>query len=143
MLESGYELVHTVTEYWDRPRKGIADFEGRPHFYDCEFDEAMDEWSDTYRLSPVPDDVLAPALEAGEISRRWEIAWHQGRPDARTVSVLAEDTERAEELRVVLEGRLRVDGWQFVRALGDFKRRDEPGTIGIGQRLFQVRWKRF
>jgi hypothetical protein len=39
-LQPGYECVFTVTDYYDGPRKGIANYNGRPHFYECVFDGA-------------------------------------------------------------------------------------------------------
>ena len=34
-LQPGYKEVFTVTDYYDGPRKGIANFKGLPHFYEC------------------------------------------------------------------------------------------------------------
>jgi hypothetical protein len=28
-----YETVHTMEDYYDGPREGFADVEGKPHFY--------------------------------------------------------------------------------------------------------------
>ena len=42
-LKLGFEEVFTVTEYYDGPRQGIANFTGKPHFYDCIFDEARQD----------------------------------------------------------------------------------------------------
>ena len=36
-LQPGYEEVFTVMDYYDGPRKGVANFRGQPHFYDCIF----------------------------------------------------------------------------------------------------------
>lgn len=38
-LKPGLEAVHTFTDHYDKPRKGIADFESWPHLYECIFDE--------------------------------------------------------------------------------------------------------
>jgi hypothetical protein len=34
-LKPGYERVFAVTDYHDGPRKGIANYQGEPHFYEC------------------------------------------------------------------------------------------------------------
>jgi len=41
VLEPEYERVYTMTDYYDGPRKGIADFEGRPHLYEAEWDDVQ------------------------------------------------------------------------------------------------------
>lgn len=33
-LKPGYERFYTVLDYYDGPRKGIADFQGKPHLYE-------------------------------------------------------------------------------------------------------------
>jgi hypothetical protein len=38
-VERPFEKVYTMTDYYDGPRRGIADFDGRPHFYDSEWDD--------------------------------------------------------------------------------------------------------
>ena len=38
-MVTGYELVHTISDYYDGPRSGIADFQDKAHFYQCVFDE--------------------------------------------------------------------------------------------------------
>jgi hypothetical protein len=42
MPEAGYERVHTMTDYYDGPRKGLANFEGMPHLYEAEWDDQAD-----------------------------------------------------------------------------------------------------
>ena len=49
-LKQGYERVHTVLDYYDGPRKGVADFEGQPHLYECIFDDANDNYSDSFQF---------------------------------------------------------------------------------------------
>ena len=33
-LEPGNEIVFTVTDYYDGPLNGIANFQSKPHFYE-------------------------------------------------------------------------------------------------------------
>jgi hypothetical protein len=73
----GYDEVFTVTEYYDGPCQGIANFRGRAHFYD--FDEAKDDDSNLYRLTPVGLRILDLAMEDWAILEMWESAFHTGR----------------------------------------------------------------
>ena len=67
MLESGWELVHTMTDYYDGPRKGIADFQGRPHLYESEWDHVVDDDLPAFRLSPIEPAVFSLAIESWRI----------------------------------------------------------------------------
>jgi len=45
-LEPGEEIVFTVNDYWDGPLKGIANFQGKPHFYERIVDSPSDDYAD-------------------------------------------------------------------------------------------------
>jgi hypothetical protein len=66
-LKPGYEEVFRVVDYYDGPRKGVANFRGKPHFYDCIFDEARDEYSDLYHLTPLSQYIFKLAKEDWDI----------------------------------------------------------------------------
>lgn len=82
---SGYETVFTVTDYYDGPRKGLANYQGKPHFYECVFDENRDEYSDQYRLTPVDEETFRLAMEDWEIWLKWETAFHAGKADINSI----------------------------------------------------------
>ena len=54
-LKAGYEHVFTVTDYYDGPRKGIANYHGQPHFYECIFDEEKVGYLELFRLTALAD----------------------------------------------------------------------------------------
>ena len=66
-LKPGFEAVFTVRVYYDGPRSGIANYQGKPHFYDCIFDEAKDDYSDEYWLTPIDSATFELAMEDWEI----------------------------------------------------------------------------
>lgn len=142
MLEPGYERVHTVTDYYDGPRKGIADFEGRPHLYESEWDDTGDEWDPLFKLSPVDPRLLALALESWAIWRRWETAFHEGRTTRDTHPALPEERSRSDELDEILDRELKTVAHGVVLARADFKSLDDPSWSGFGWRPLQVRWER-
>ena len=109
MSETEYETVHTVTDYWDGPRGGIADYNGKPYLYQSNFDDTADEWSDTFLLRSVDASVFAMALEDWEIWLRWERAFHEGRTTIETHPALPEDRQRHTELKTELDKHLTVD----------------------------------
>ena len=107
-LKPGYELVFTVTEYYDGPRQGIANFEGEPHFYDCVFDDALDDYSNLFRLTPITPAVFQLALEDWSIWERWELAFNTGKAVRDSHPALPEDRRRHEEI-MLLDSSLKTD----------------------------------
>jgi hypothetical protein len=142
VLKAGYERVHTVTDFYDGPRRGIADFEGRPHLYECEWDDAANNYAFTFRLSPVEPRLFDLALESWNIWRRWETALHEGRTTQDAHPALPEERSRSDELHGILERELMIDDSNHVRAAGDFDVADDPTWNGKGARPLQVRWTR-
>ena len=140
-MEPDHDRVYTVTDYWDGPRKGIADFEGRPHLYVSDWDDPADDYASTFRLSPVEHRVLALALEDWDIWLRWQTAFHKGRTTLETHPALPEDRARHDELREILERNLKIDERDYVRAHGDFKPL-EAESSGVGHGPLQVKWTR-
>jgi hypothetical protein len=73
-----YEKVHTIRDYHDGVRSGMADLNGAPHYFLCLLDDVADEYSDDYRLYPVSPQFMAKALRHWAIFRAWEANFHRG-----------------------------------------------------------------
>ena len=138
--ESDFETVYTVTDYYDGPRGGVADFQGSPHVHEWLFDEAVG-YLRVFQLSRIDDETFRLALEDWAICRRWERAFHAGLMTQETHPALPEDRPRHEQLSTVLAGRLGIDPDRAVLAKGDFQPRPaaEPQISGIMAEL-AVRW---
>ena len=139
-MAGSFEKVHTMTDYYDGPRRGIADFNGRPHFYDSEWDDLDDDYAFTFKLTPVPPEVFALALEAWAIWRRWETAFHDGQTTTETHPALPADRCRHDEISAILASRPVTDPTSRVRAHAEFRRAEEPSWNGRGWPPLQVRW---
>jgi hypothetical protein len=139
-LQPGYEAVFTVTDYYDGPRKGVANFRGQPHFYDCIFDDAKDEYSDLYRLTPLSQSIFELAKEDWAIWKRWEAAFHSGKATVESHPALPQDRARHEQIRAILDSVLTTNAAVCVTQHGSFER------FGSGEypkgviRPLQVRW---
>jgi hypothetical protein len=129
-MHNKQEIVHTVTDYYDGPRSGIADFHGKPHLYSSLWDEAADGWSDTVLLQPVDDETFRLAMEDWAIWCRWERALHNGQTTQETHPALPEERYRHDQLNAMLSQRLRVDPKLAIRMRGRFETRT-PGQPGI------------
>src|SRR2546421_2606235 len=138
---SGYETVFTVTDYYDGPRRGLANCQGKPHFYECVFDEGKDEYSDQYRLTPIDEKTFKLAMEDWEIWRRWEIAFHVGKADISSHPALPEDRSRHEELRSILDPILVTDPRRAITRIAKFDALKPPDLPKSVSRIVRVKWR--
>jgi hypothetical protein len=139
-LKPGYERVHTVLDYYDGPRKGVADFEGQPLLYDCISDEAKGNYSNAFLLMPIDTESFRSALEDWEIWQRWELAYHTGKADLSTHPALPKERKRHDELQAVLQNTWVIDPKKSITRLGHFEPvGNEPSPVGV-MRQSQVKW---
>ena len=138
-LDPGFDEVLTVTDYYDGPRQGIANLGGHPHFYDRIFDEARQDYSHLYRLTPVPPELLALALEDWAIWERWEKAFHEGRATTESHPALPQDRDRHLEIKFTLDAELKTDVNNSVIRAGSFAIIDVEKRAEAGRDL-RVKW---
>jgi hypothetical protein len=93
------ERVYTIYEYSDQPRSGIANYEGKAHWFENIFDETSDEYSNDYWLTSLSASQLADAEEQFQIFWRWRQAFDRGEVDLSTHPALPEDVGRYNELK--------------------------------------------
>jgi hypothetical protein len=139
-LKPDFELVYTVTEYYDGPRQGVANFMGQPHFYDCVFSEACGDYSDLFRLTPIPSQVLELAREDWAIWERWETAFHEGKVTVASHPALPEERARHEEIDAVLSKVLKTHSDNCIIRAGLFEADEYPALSHGVLRPLQVRW---
>jgi hypothetical protein len=140
-MNDDFQPVHTMEDYYDGPRSGVADFEGRPHYYRSLHLDTPQWNSDENRfeLSPVTPEVLAAACEAAAIFKRWDTT-RQATPGFsytdEEFGALPEDRARYRELEHFLKSSYAAAA-QACRVLvrGEF-RVSESSPSGL-----QVRWR--
>jgi hypothetical protein len=136
-----FEVVYTLTDWYDGPRRGITDHHGQPHLFESEWRDGENLDADTFLLMPIDPDTFSLALEDWVIWCRWETAFHQGKATRDTHPALPEDRSRHEELERLLEGRLVVDPARAVRKRAEFRVRGDPDWSGYGWPPLEVRWE--
>ena len=139
-LKPDFELVYTITEYYDGPRQGVANFMGQPHFYDCVSSEAHGDYPDLFRLTPIPRHVLELAREDWAIWERWETAFHAGKVTVASHPALPEERARHEEIDAVLSKVLKTDSDNCIIRAGLFEADEDPALPQGVLRPLQVRW---
>ncbi|HEY3703929.1 MAG TPA: hypothetical protein VGL22_02640 [Terracidiphilus sp.] len=107
--QPGFEEVFTVTDYYDGPPQGIANYLGSPHFYDCIFSERKQDFTSAYQLTPVNDQILQLALEDWAVWKRSEHAFNSGKTGMDAHPALPEDAGRHGEIEPVLADHLKTD----------------------------------
>jgi hypothetical protein len=117
---SDYEAVHTITDWYDGARGGIADLNGKPHYYENHWNEGEPDWSEIYFLQPLDAETFTLAIEDWEIWLRWEEAFKTGKTTEETHPALQEDRERHEELSKILAERLIIIPEISLRAKAEF-----------------------
>ncbi|MFD5818343.1 hypothetical protein [Streptomyces sp. NPDC127038] len=61
LIADGFERVHVELEWYSRPRAGLGDVDGKPHYFDA----------DEYRVWPASDVVVELEREQWAIFARW------------------------------------------------------------------------
>jgi hypothetical protein len=64
------DRVYTVSDFYDHPLGGVAEYRSKPHVYERQFSEPDDEWSDLFWLMEIDGPLLALALEQSAIYDR-------------------------------------------------------------------------
>jgi hypothetical protein len=136
----GFETVFTVSEYYDGPRGGLANFHGIPHIYECVFDEQSDEYSDSYLLMPIGPEILAAAMTNWRIFRKWRTAFDAGQTTLATHPALPEDKELYDATRLTMEGAIAMAKPRAIRVLGVFETQGESNVARDVHTRWQVRW---
>ena len=82
---AAYEMVYTITDWYDGARAGVADLKGKPHYYECRWDDAQDDWSEIWLLKPIDHETFRLALEDWQIWERWRAAFDAARATIETI----------------------------------------------------------
>jgi hypothetical protein len=140
-MNDTFQTVHTMEDYYDGPRSGVADFDGQPHYYRSIYLDTP-EWNpneDRFELSPVTPEVLATACEAAAIFKRWDIVRQARSGFSYTdeeFGALPEERARYRELEQFLESSYaRAVRARRVLVHGEFRVCDSSAS------RFQVRWR--
>jgi hypothetical protein len=141
-MDPQMENVHTVDDYYDGRRSGIADLGGQPHFYRSLYldNDTWDPDEDRFELSPVSLAVRDLAVEAFLLWQRWQVASFNKTArelDHDAPHVLPEDRARYEELESTLAQHFRIDPARRVVMRGEFGGRSAAGRP---QSDLTVRW---
>jgi hypothetical protein len=134
------EAVYSVLDYYDGPRSGIANFQGRPHFYYQPLEQYGGSESNNFLVQPVDEETFRLAMEDWAIWCKWERAFLNGETTEETHPALSEDRARHEELERILSAALRIEPGKALQVKAQFEacRPAEPGLTSTAE--WRVLW---
>ena len=135
-----YERVHTVFDYYDGPRDGVADYNGKSHRYQSQWDEAADDWADTFTLTPVDQGTFELEMERWQIWRTWERAFHAGEVPHESHPGFGGKNRRYDELGELIAVRLRGIEPLDIRPIASFRAVQAMETTPGVARELEVEW---
>jgi hypothetical protein len=130
-----WERVFTVNDYYDGPRRGVADFRGKPHVYESQFSDAEAEYTDRFLLMEIESELFQLVLEDWAIWLRWHAAYQRGDVSDNTHPALPEDRKRHEELKQLVGSRLCAEPSKSVAMGAKFR------SVTKGWDSFEVQWR--
>jgi hypothetical protein len=112
-MDSALETVHTVSDWYDGPRGGAADYGGAPHWYRSVYLDGDGPWipdEDRFELTPLSAEALAWEREQTAIFERWDQARKSGAVvwdgDEATCGAFPEDMPRYRDLERLVKDYL-------------------------------------
>jgi hypothetical protein len=116
-----------VWDFYDGPRTGIADFEGRPHYFTCGWDVEGDDYGYLFALVPIDAETFALAQEQWSLWCEWERAYYAGKVTQESHPGHGGHDSRYDELEALLDARIEALADTGIRARGEFER-DSDGA---------------
>ncbi|MEU7606530.1 hypothetical protein AB0B78_14170 [Streptomyces sp. NPDC040724] len=73
LVRAGFERVHVELHWYDGPRKGIADVQGTPHYFEAIHDywHPDDPHDDEYLVWPIDEALLSLEREQSAVAADW------------------------------------------------------------------------
>jgi hypothetical protein len=136
-----YELVHTVWDYYDGPRSGIADYAGAPHHYVCEFDDEKDDYTERFLLRPIDSATFERVKEQWKRWRTWELAFQLGERDKSSHPALPGQDDAYAQLGIEIKSEIDSLSTAPIVAGGVFRARSGQPELPKGVfRELEVEW---
>lgn len=98
------EQVYVENEWYDGPRAGVADVNGRPHRFKSLFDETEDEYLGPFLVWPVDQKVVELEQEQWRIFAVWNALYEAGKATTDSHPGHGGKSARWDEIEVLLRG---------------------------------------
>ncbi|MFJ4988586.1 hypothetical protein ACIP9H_32895 [Streptomyces sp. NPDC088732] len=138
LIADGFERVYAESEWYDGPRAGLADVDGRPHYFLSE-DYSHADLADEYSVWPASDAAVEWEREQWAIFARWNERYEAGTAGPETHPGEGGIDARYDELNLLLA--------QYRQAPDDARRLVGEVRFGPGARYrvegpdYWFRWR--
>jgi len=135
------ETVHIVLDFFDCPRSGVADYQGNPHYFSCDWDEATGDYGHSFSLFPINDQFMEIALAQLEISQQGVLAFSSGIYSANTNVGHRDIDQHYNQLQQLIDAFIKVLPASQIHLNGNFQRLQNDTELLQGvKRPFRVLW---
>lgn len=116
-----YEKIHTIQDWWDGPREGVADYKGKPHVFTRVFDEDLDDYSDFFLLTPITEEEFHLIMEGNEIWKRWVMDFEERLVPLSSHPCLPEERARYEEIKALTQHLFDANQTSSLSVMGEVR----------------------
>ncbi|TVZ41823.1 hypothetical protein P886_1173 [Alteromonadaceae bacterium 2753L.S.0a.02] len=134
------EKVYVENDWYDGPRKGIADFNGIPHRFVAHFDE-LKGYEDTFSLFPISSEEFELEIEQWKIYLEWNKKYEAGKVKVETHPGHSGLNQRWDEIEELLKNKREVIPGNAILANAEFGRINQENRYVLTGPCYGVVWK--
>jgi hypothetical protein len=114
---AGSAEVLSAWSWWDAPRDGVVRIDGQPYRFRCDFDDALDDYPEEYRLWPITEAELTADLAMWAKWVDWRRRFDRGEDpepfeqDAAVQSLVSDPKRRSEPSAAAI--RVAIPDWHL------------------------------
>ncbi|VUD69427.1 hypothetical protein TDB9533_04796 [Thalassocella blandensis] len=134
------ERVYVESDWYDGPRSGIADFNGIPHRFISNFDDATG-YIETFNLFPILSEELELEIEQWIIFVEWNKKYEAGQTDTKTHPGRGGLSQRWDEIEDELKLQRETIPEDSFLAKATFPHNGQEGRYELAGPCYGVVWK--
>lgn len=134
------QRVYVENEWYDGPRAGVTDLNGKPHRFLSQYDEQEDEYMDTFLVWPIDDSELALEQEQWEIFVSWNEQYEAGRVGTETHPGHPGTSKRWDEINSLLANRRESPHQGARRAKAQIVHLEDQQRYAPSGPAYQLSW---
>ena len=135
------EKVYVENDWYDGPRSGVADFEGKPYRFQANFDD-LKGFEDTFKLYPISEEELQLEIEQWCIFVEWNKKYEAGEVGTETHPGHKGINKRYDEIQKLLKNKRKESLGHFVEAKALFEYSEQENRYELTGPCYGVTWKK-
>ena len=135
------EKVYVENDWYDGPRRGIANYNGLPHRFVANFDE-LKGCDDTFKIFPVTEEELSLEIEQWKIFVEWNNKYELGEVGTDTHPGHGGINKRWDEIEGVLSPKRNHIPSNALEANANFTQNEQSNRYDLSGPSYGVVWNR-